>query len=110
MTARDEDLALLGELVDGHAGELTATESDAFEDMRLDLLAYGAVVDEHSPRGQRELTERQRAWARSVRERFAPTYQNLVSSGQVPRGREVPLPQVLRDLPKRPPTRWREGK
>jgi hypothetical protein len=28
---------------------------------------------------------------------------NLVSSGHVPRGRDVALPEVLRHLPKRPP-------
>ena len=56
---------------------------------------------------QRELTLRQREWICEVHEKVLgdPVYLNLVSTGQVPRGREVPTPEVLLNLPKRPPGR-----
>jgi hypothetical protein len=55
------------------------------------------------------LTKKQRAWAEAVLEgrRYEPTpeYENLVSSGKVPRGNEVPTPLALQNLPKKPPGR-----
>lgn len=107
MSQRDDDLQLLDELLTKHADELTDDETEAFASMRFDLQAYGGVLGEASESGRRfrELTERQRAWAAAVRERVAPQYENLVSSGRAPRGREVPTPTVLQNLPKRPPTR-----
>ena len=61
----------------------------------------------------RQLSDKQRAWVKDVFERFCdePIYKNLVSSGQVPRGREVELPAVLRpeNLPKKPPQRRADG-
>jgi hypothetical protein len=97
MTQRDEDLELLAELLDRHADNLTDVEVEKFASMRFDLTA--------GLRGERfqQLTDAQRDWATAVRERVAPQYANLVSRGLVPRGREVPTPPVLRDLPKRPP-------
>jgi hypothetical protein len=49
------------------------------------------------------LTTKQRQWAKSVLDE--PEYENLVSSGKAPRGREVPTPSVLRNLPLKPPGR-----
>lgn len=53
-------------------------------------------------------SEGQRAYVGDVYEGVAdePTYQNLWSSGKVPRGlREVPTPAVLQNLPLKPPGR-----
>lgn len=52
------------------------------------------------------LTDAQRAYITGVLERHgdgAETSLNLVSSGKVPRGREVEVPTVLRNLPRKPP-------
>jgi hypothetical protein len=53
------------------------------------------------------LSEKQRGWLLGAHEKLfaAPQYENLVSSGRVPRGREVPTPAVLLNLPKKPPGR-----
>jgi hypothetical protein len=55
----------------------------------------------------RPLSDKQRSWLRSTYERVCgePTYENLASSGRLCRGREVPTPTVLQNLPKKPPTR-----
>lgn len=104
MTQRDADLQLLRELLDEHAGELTVTEVEAFADMRFDLQAYGGLGPE-SPSGRRfqQLTGDQRAWAARVHERVVGVPSTRLTAGEIPRGREVPLPAVLRNLPKRPP-------
>lgn len=52
---------------------------------------------------RRALSTRQRAWVEGVLEAHEPTYENLVSAGKVPRGREVEL--MVRDKPLRPPGR-----
>lgn len=51
------------------------------------------------------LSDKQRYWAKSVKERVTqePEYLNLASSGKLCRGREVSTPEVLRNLPKKPP-------
>ena len=56
---------------------------------------------------RRPLSDRQGKWVRGVYEKLfdVPQYENLVSSGKVLRGREVETPEVLRNLPKRPPQR-----
>jgi len=58
----------------------------------------------------RDLTEKQIAWIQGVYEKLfdAPQYENLFSSGKVPRGEKLatPIPEVLlRPLPKKPPGR-----
>ena len=88
-----DDLKLLLALVDEHSHELTEGESEAFQDM-LDRVRRGG-----------RMSLKQKQWAQKTLEKFQPTYENLVSSGQVPRGKEVPLPEVLRNLPMRPPGR-----
>jgi hypothetical protein len=76
---RDDDLELLRELLDEHAGELNAVEAEAFASMRADLA-------ESEDGYFFKLTDKQRAWAARVRERVAPTYANLASRGLVPNG------------------------
>jgi hypothetical protein len=101
---RTSDLNLLGELLDKHAADLTDLEVEAFASMRLDLQAYGGILDGTDVgRPFHQLTDRQRSWVTGVHERVVPAYANLVSRGLVPRGREVPTPAVLQNLPKRPP-------
>lgn len=96
VATREEDLKQLGELLGDHADELSETEAEAFDDMRVGLLTEW---------GHHQLTDKQRAWLTVVRARLVPQYENLVSRGLVPRGKEVPTPAVLQHLPKRPPTR-----
>ena len=53
----------------------------------------------------RELSDNQRSWVWLVHERIGgdPEYENLIGSSKAPRGREVPAPPVLQNLPKKPP-------
>ena len=71
-----------------------------FERMRRDL-----------ERPRFELSIKQIGWVEGVYEKLfdIPVYQNAVSAGQVPRGKEVPTPAVLQYLPKLPPHRMRSG-
>ena len=88
-----EDAEILSEAIIA-ADEREDEAADAFRAM----LERGAA-----------LTPKQRAWAVGVATgKFVdaePEYENLVSSGRVPRGREVETPAVLRVLPLRPPGR-----
>jgi hypothetical protein len=102
--AREEDLRQLTELLEDHGGELADSEREAFTDMRAALRAFPADAE-----GRRQLSAKQREWLRGVRDRLVPQYENLVSAGNVPRGREVPTPAVLQILPKKPPTRRPES-
>lgn len=92
----DEDRALLERAIE------TIEASDR-ADMG-DTAPFRSMLERALP-----LTPKQRAWAEGIAEgRFVeaePDYQNLVSRGLVPRGREVEPPAVLRNLPLRPPTR-----
>lgn len=76
--------------------EITESEREAFSDMAAGLLE-GRVLSRRSG-GQRE-------WVERVHARLVPAYENLVSRGLVPRGREVPTPEVLKNLPLKPPGR-----
>ena len=113
MGQRSDDIALLKAL--GHLevddendfptkGKVSASESSAFESM-LGKLTSGAYAGAYAV-----LTQAQRKWAKGVKERAmeAPEYLNEWSSGKVPRGKEVPTPAVLQNLPKSPPPRRRE--
>jgi hypothetical protein len=96
MTPGERDRQLLGRVL---AQELTGEQREAFADMLAGLVE-----------GRRsQLSANQRGWARGVLDAHAPEYENLVSSGRVPRGREVEVPAALRDLPKRPPSRPKLG-
>lgn len=88
----EEDLALLDKILEF---ALPEDQREAFTEMRREVKA-----------GRRErLSGKQRQWARDVLDEHIPQYENLVSTGKVPRGREVETPEVLRNLPKRPPPR-----
>lgn len=73
-------------------------DDDESSDAFIDMLERG-----------RPLTDKQRAWAERLAgispNEPAPTYENLVSSGRVPRGAEVATPLVLQNLPLKPPGR-----
>jgi hypothetical protein len=90
----DADVELLTRLIDDHWHELQEWEGNAFTDM-FDALEAG----------QGELTDKQRSRVREAAERVGATieYENLISTGQVPRGREVEM--LVKDKPLRPPTR-----
>ncbi len=80
---------------------------DDAEERRLPVRQFKSMRDLGFP-----LSDDQRSWVKSVYERLfdKPVYENLVSSGRAPRGREVPDPPVLQreNLPKKPPTRRKE--
>lgn len=92
------DLDMLNELLEKHLEELSDVEVEAFADMRFCLKMVA----------QSALTKKQREWVTAVQKRIVPQYENLVSNGLVPRGREVPTPPALQNLPKRPPPRKRD--
>lgn len=73
------------------------TAIEAFTDMLAQL--RGAKGG-----GNRQLTKKQRAWVLRILDEPEP-YENLVSEGKVPRGREVPTPPVLTHRPLKPPGR-----
>lgn len=88
------DILLLQEILQpSNAPELTDGERDAFADMLADLQSGERSV----------LSRKQRAWAEETAARLKP-----IDATKVPRGREVPTPKVLQQLPKRPPPRRTE--
>lgn len=68
--------------------------AEAFAEMLIALEA---------PPKRTVLTDKQRTWAENIC--GVETYENLVSSGKVPRGKEVPTPAVLLIKPLKPPGR-----
>jgi hypothetical protein len=99
---RKTDMALLTEVLDQplaevgekwHDDELRPDESTAFSDM-LDSLNDSQAV----------LTKKQREWIMNVAERMGLSVVRL-HADEVPRGKEVPMPEVLQNLPKSPPRR-----
>lgn len=89
--AIEEDLSLLSKAL--HEAELDKSTRDAFESM-LERLEDGRQV---------QLSAKQREW---INDKLGnPTYLNLVSSGKVSKGREVPTPAVLLNRPLKPPGR-----
>lgn len=95
-----EDEALLTSAIEALEGAEDAEEGNSSKT----LLAFRSMLARRRP-----LTPKQRAWVEGIAEgRYVepePEYQNLVSSGLAPRGREVETPAVLLNLPKRPPGR-----
>ncbi len=71
--------------------KLSDANREAFEDMLVQ------VEDGYS------LSAKQKKWALGLLDK--PTYENLISSGKAPRGREVPEPEVLKRRPLKPPGR-----
>jgi len=92
--SREADLEKLNELVSWE-NKLLESEYDAF---------YG-MLDTLNKNKNAALSDKQRAWVDKAYERFNPKYENLMSAGKAPRGREVETPAVLKNLPKRPPGR-----
>jgi hypothetical protein len=93
MGLRESDMMMLQELLDDGDDKLTEWEQDAFRSM-LDALDRFQI-----------LTSKQRDFVKKAHERFHPVYENLVSEGKVPRGKEVPEPEALRHKPLKPPGR-----
>lgn len=98
MSQRDDDIKLLKDLLENDAKKRTsahaAAQRDAFAEM-LEALESGERYT---------LSTRQREWAERVAD-IPGAYQNLISSGKAPRGREVPTPTVLQNRPLKPPGR-----
>jgi hypothetical protein len=94
-------LRALGNHFAGYDGddENLRNHANAFHDM-LNRMENGRLY---------MLNVKQRSYVNDCFDRFCGDthYENLVSSGQVPRGKEVPPPEVLRpeNLPKLPPHR-----
>ncbi len=89
---RRPDLVLLTKVLEQ---DLQDDEREAFEEMR-----------EAMREGKRQgLSAKQRAWLERVLDHHCPQYANEWSAGKIPRGKEVPTPDSLRHLPKRPPIR-----
>ncbi len=93
MQTRSDDLEALRKLLEDYAEQITDNQRDKFSDMRVHLLEDD----------RRVLTDRQRQFVYQVLDFYQPQYLNLVSMGKVKRGKEVPTPSVLQNLPKRPP-------
>jgi len=111
MSERENDLKMLGEVITHYEGEVESgrTETDAPLADYVDnmLLAFRDMRDRLNERFH-QLTDKQREWVRREKDKIAPEYEgDLVSSGKVPRGREVATLPVLdpAKLPKRPPSR-----
>lgn len=90
----EQDRALVGAALDAAKD---AEDPEAEE-------AFASMLKRDKP-----LTGKQRAYAEGMSEgkfvEAAPEYKNLFSSGLVPRGNEVELPPVLRNLQMKPPGR-----
>jgi len=112
---RRRDLALLDKILDedDHGMPtyvLIDAQREAFTEMRTEMRREiprrcGFADREYA---RWSLSEKQRRWVVSVLEQHEPTYEgDLVSSGKVPRGREVATIPALRpeNLPKAPPGR-----
>jgi hypothetical protein len=80
--------------------ELLAASDDGLEETRFNYRAFREMLER-----QRPLSEKQRTWLRGVHEKITgtPHYENMVSAGTVPRGREVA--SMVGALPKKPPQR-----
>jgi hypothetical protein len=74
---------------------------------RDDLSDYARSAFEDMQRQERSLSPKQRAWAEAALkgERYEPEpeYENMVSRGLVPRGKEVEI--LVKDRPLKPPGR-----
>jgi len=90
------DLALLDLLTKEPRDEaISQVEVEAFQDMKQEMLAGRSAF----------LSKRQRAWVEEAAKRVVP-----IPASDVPRGKEVETPEVLKNLPKAPPKRTSEGK
>ena len=93
--AKMGDLDLLNLLLADATDGVRPDERTAFTDMRGQLAdAFGEPIT------GRRLSQKQRAWAEEAARRIVP-----LRAEDVPRGREVPPPEALKNLPKAPPGR-----
>ena len=91
MSLREQDIKLLKRVIK-HLEE-RGEDAEHFANMLLGL-----------EEGRwNNLTAKQKKWAQDTLDE--PEYENLVSSGKAPRGREVPTPAILRNRPLKPPGR-----
>ena len=104
--ARDADLKLLKSILDLAADE----DFDLYHPIapHATLQAFRQMRRELHLERYEELTAKQRRWAAGIWARLngeeaPPEYENLISSGKAPRGKEVPTPAILQNLPKKPP-------
>ena len=100
MTPR-EQIAMLRELVNYAENDLRSKDDAIWPDDMNDMLERmegGRLL---------KLSLKQEGYVKDVYERVigAPQYENLISSGKAPRGRDVPTPAVLLNLPLKPPGR-----
>jgi hypothetical protein len=101
-----KDMGMLRDLV----GALTEAASKGGIDGRTaaaHLTTFSDILDGMESARIQTLTERQRGFLRGVHTRYCKgeSYRNDWSAGRVEKGRDVPLPAVLQNLPKKPPTR-----
>lgn len=96
MSQRADDIKLLKEILE------LAPKADAHADAQR--AAFAEMLEQLDSGERHQLSERQREWAQRVAD-IPGEYKNLVSNGQVPRGREVPTPAVLQHRPLKPPGR-----
>jgi hypothetical protein len=90
-TLRTSDMTMLQELLDEH--DLSESTREMLTSMQESLDSFNV------------LSEKQRKVVHDIHDHLHPKYQNLVSDGLVPRGREVPEPEALRHKPLKPPGR-----
>jgi len=97
--AKMGDLALIDLLLAAGTDGMNTAERTAFADMRTWLAdTFGHAIE------GRRLKPKQRSWAEEAARRIVP-----LDSRDVPRGKEVEKPAVLKDLPKVPPGRAPRG-
>jgi hypothetical protein len=95
---RDDKIGLMDDLeLLRHLAGPEGTRNDE----EISLAEFKAFIEmfEHV-KGGGFLSRKQRLWAEEAMKRITP-----LPAGTVPRGREVPLPLVLQNLPKLPPGR-----
>jgi hypothetical protein len=99
--ARARDRMMLEALLEE---DLSGYELSAFGSMLKDLREFGKD-NEGNWVGHRMLTDRQRRWVEETCVKAGLDTRLPEDRKPVPRGRDVPLAPVLRELPKRPPNR-----
>jgi hypothetical protein len=97
-----EDRAKLEAIVKKALEMTDGTDEEAERAAKIDVAAFEGMIARDRP-----LSDKQRAWVGAIYEQLfdEPQYLNLASSGKLCRGREVPTPAVLQNLPKKPPRR-----
>jgi hypothetical protein len=85
--------------------ELLRKAIDCSEAAEHEKELFTKWLDELESGERRVLSRRQKTWANDVIDRDEPRAENLVSRGLVPTGRPVETPEVLRNLPLKPPGR-----